>query len=118
MRHRSFAELRAHVEAQPGAREEIDAHKRAMRDAMKLAELRSSIDNGQQQQATATPDESHPSISSIEHEEDVYLSALRSYVEALGGELQLNAVFPDAIVTIVAAPSGSIQEEEPTGALK
>jgi hypothetical protein len=51
-------------------------------------------------------------VSRIEHEEDVYLSTLRAYVAALGGELQINAVFPDGKVTLVATqkeplPAGS-----------
>ncbi len=42
-------------------------------------------------------------ISRIEHEEDLYLSTLRSYVEALGGRLEVNAVFADGVVSLVAA---------------
>lgn len=36
-------------------------------------------------------------------EEDLYLSMLGGYVEALGGRLEVNAVFPDETVTLVAA---------------
>jgi transcriptional regulator with XRE-family HTH domain len=35
------------------------------------------------------------SISRIEHNSDLLLSTLRSYVEAMGGKLQLVAKFPD-----------------------
>jgi hypothetical protein len=42
-------------------------------------------------------------ISRIEHEEDLYLSTLRSHVAALGGELEVNAVFPDGKVALVPA---------------
>jgi hypothetical protein len=41
--------------------------------------------------------------SRIEHEEDLHLSTLRSYVAALGGELEVNAVFPDGKVALVPA---------------
>src|SRR5713226_1479337 len=34
-------------------------------------------------------------VSKIEHRTDVYLSALAGYVEALGGRLEIRAVFPD-----------------------
>lgn len=34
-------------------------------------------------------------VSKIEHRADMYLSTLRSYVEALGGELDLIVRFPD-----------------------
>ena len=42
-------------------------------------------------------------ISRIEHEEDLDLSTLRGYVAALGGQLEVNAVFPDGKVTLVPA---------------
>lgn len=38
---------------------------------------------------------SQAQISRIENQADLYLSTLRSYVEAMGGELQLRAAFPD-----------------------
>ena len=34
-------------------------------------------------------------ISKIEHRTDIYLSTLAGYVEALGGKLEIRAVFPD-----------------------
>ncbi|CAN5676099.1 hypothetical protein BH24CHL1_BH24CHL1_14550 [soil metagenome] len=50
------------------------------------------------------PDESNESgvtVSHINHHEDVYLSTLRSYIEMLGGELTINAIFPDQTVALV-----------------
>lgn len=41
-------------------------------------------------------------VSRIEHAKDVRLSTLRRYVEALGGKLEIRAVFPDG----VDAPDG------------
>jgi DNA-binding XRE family transcriptional regulator len=34
-------------------------------------------------------------ISKIEHRTDLYVSTLADYVEALGGKLEIRAVFPD-----------------------
>jgi DNA-binding XRE family transcriptional regulator len=34
-------------------------------------------------------------ISKIEHRTDIYISTLAGYVEALGGKLEIRAVFPD-----------------------
>ena len=34
-------------------------------------------------------------ISKLERRSDMYLSTLRSYIEALGGQLELRVVFPD-----------------------
>jgi hypothetical protein len=38
---------------------------------------------------------SQTNVSRVEHERDIYLSTLRGYIEALGGHLELVAVFPD-----------------------
>lgn len=46
-------------------------------------------------------------VASIEHEESEYLSALRNYVELLGGHLEISAVFPDRTVTLVPATDES-----------
>ena len=39
-------------------------------------------------------------ISKLEQRTDMYLSTLRSYVEAMGGALEIRAVFPDGTVKI------------------
>ena len=39
-------------------------------------------------------------ISKLENRTDMYLSTLRSYVEAMGGSLEIRAVFPDGDVKI------------------
>jgi transcriptional regulator with XRE-family HTH domain len=43
-----------------------------------------------------------PNVSRIEQEDDVYLSTLARYVEALGGRIEVRAVFPDETVTILS----------------
>ena len=45
-----------------------------------------------------------PTISKIERREDVNLSTLRRYIEALGGRLHITARFPDGAVEIEATP--------------
>jgi DNA-binding XRE family transcriptional regulator len=102
MRTRPFSELADKVRADPVRRQEIDAYKRAMRDVLALAELRATQGVTQQEMAK-TLGVSQANISRIEHEEDLYLSTLRGYVEALGGRLEVNAVFPDATVSLIAA---------------
>ena len=39
-------------------------------------------------------------ISQIENQEDVLVKTLERYVNALGGELEINAKFPDKVVTL------------------
>lgn len=40
-------------------------------------------------------------MSELERRRELYLSTLREYVEALGGRLELAAVFPDERVRVV-----------------
>jgi transcriptional regulator with XRE-family HTH domain len=39
-------------------------------------------------------------ISKLEKRSDMYLSTLRSYIEAMGGQLEIRAVFPDGEIMI------------------
>jgi transcriptional regulator with XRE-family HTH domain len=39
-------------------------------------------------------------VSRLEKRTDMYVSTLRSYIEAMGGQLQIKAVFPEAVVEI------------------
>jgi transcriptional regulator with XRE-family HTH domain len=57
---------------------------------------------------------SQANISRIEHEEDVYISTLRSYVEALGGRLELRAVFDDGTIDIAADGLYDATLDQPT----
>ena len=47
-------------------------------------------------------------VSRFERREDVRLSTLRSYVEALGGELRITATFPDRAPVELTTPVPSV----------
>ena len=66
--------------------------RRALRDALGLARIRAERKVTQAELA-ARLDRSQGNISELERRSDVYLSSLREYVEALGGELEVSAVF-------------------------
>ena len=97
-----FAELADQIKADPVRRERIAIGKRALEDALALAKLRDRQDITQKELAE-TLGVTQANISRIEHEEDLYLSTLRGYVAALGGELEIHAVFPDGKVALVPA---------------
>lgn len=67
--------------------------------AMSLAELRRARELTQTQLAEAL-ETTQPGVSAIERRTDLYLSTLRSYVEALGGRLEITAVFDDDPIPI------------------
>jgi transcriptional regulator with XRE-family HTH domain len=64
----------------------------ALRDAIALSELRHRRQVTQVELARRL-EIGQSSLSAIENRPDVYLSTLREYVEALGGSLELAAMF-------------------------
>lgn len=103
MKRRSFSELRAEIDADPERRARVDEMKHAMRDAVRLAQLREGHDVSQQEVA-GRMGVSQARVSQIEHGKDLYLSTLRNYVAALGGQLRVEAVFGNQTVWLTDPP--------------
>jgi len=74
-------------------------YRRAMEDAVALNKLRESR-NVTQVDLAAELGISQGNVSRMENRSEIYLSTLRSYVEALGGHLEIIAVFDDARVPV------------------
>jgi transcriptional regulator with XRE-family HTH domain len=68
-------------------------HHELRQEVESLRELRQIAGKAQADIAAAL-DIKQPSVSKIEKQADMYLSTLRSYVEAIGGELELNVKLP------------------------
>ena len=102
---RNFRELSAKIDSNPEARAEVEEYKQAIYDALALAQLREDSGVTQQQMAGALG-VSQSSVSQlesrIERREDLYVSTLGRYVAALGGHLELTAVFPERRVQLSA----------------
>ena len=81
-----------------------------LQEALALHELRQARGFTQTQLAAAL-DTKQSGISRIEHQTDLYLSTLSSYVEALGGRLELRANFDG-----VEIPIKSLEALEPVEA--
>jgi len=71
-----------------------------MRAELRLGELRVRRGLSQANIADALA-VSQPNVSRIEQEDDVYLSTLARYVAALGGHLEVQAVFPEETITLL-----------------
>jgi hypothetical protein len=65
------------------------------------ARYRRGVSNDVVQEALDSIDER---MSADERSEDLYLSALRYYVEALGGRLEVRAVFDDETIVVRREP--------------
>lgn len=72
----------------------VAAGVRALRDAIALNELR--VERGLTQVELAERlGKTQGNVSALERRDDLYLSSLREYVEALGGHLAISAVFEE-----------------------
>ncbi len=100
MATKNFNELRERARARdPDWDANVAERQRAIEDALALAELRQSRHVTQVQLAEQLGI-SQGNVSRLEARSDVYLSTLRSYVEALGGHLEIAAVFGDERVPV------------------
>lgn len=94
---RKFSELRSKMS--PEARARVDARVVATLQQLPLLELRKARNLSQQKLAEALKT-TQGEVSKIEHRTDLYLSTLRNYIEAMGGELDIIARFKDGAVRI------------------
>jgi DNA-binding XRE family transcriptional regulator len=92
-----FAELLARMPPERQAR--IEGMKQKMIAEMPLNELRHARGLSQKMLAE-TLHVRQPSIAKMERRTDMYLSTLRSHIEAMGGQLEIVARFPDGAVKI------------------
>lgn len=92
---RKFKELSDPIMADPKRRASIKRRRQeslAELVAYQLAELRKLRELTQSEVALALG-VTQPNVSFVENGTDVLLSTLRNYIEALGGTLEVNAVF-------------------------
>lgn len=83
----------------PERRRRVEAKKAELRAAMPLHELRLARAMPQQAIGQALHVK-QPAVAKLERRTDMYVSNLRSYVEALGGRLSIVAEFPQGNVAI------------------
>jgi DNA-binding XRE family transcriptional regulator len=84
----------------------VATYKRLMDAELRLADVRHRRGVSQATLSRAL-EVSQPNVSRIEQEDDVYLSTLARYVAALGGHLEVQAVFPDETITVLREPASA-----------
>jgi ribosome-binding protein aMBF1 (putative translation factor) len=97
MMAKKFSELRAKMTS--SAREQAQQQTQTMLAEMPLHELRRARGLSQKMLAE-TLHVQQPSVAKMERRTDMYISTLRSHIEAMGGELEVVAKFPDGTVKI------------------
>ena len=95
---RNYKELQAQMD--PASRSDNNQRVRAELERMALEELRSAKQLTQADMAEML-DVPQSSISRIERRADMYLSTLRNYIHAMGGVLQIQAIFPDGGAVVI-----------------
>ena len=94
---KKFAELRAKMA--PEAQARVEAKAQELLAEMPLNELRQARGLSQKVLAEVLHVQ-QPSIAKMEKRTDMYISTLRSHIEAMGGQLDVIARFPDGSVKI------------------
>ena len=94
---RNFEELRQQMSPESRARSRRRAEE--MMAELRLRELRAACEFTQQELAERLRTD-QPGVSRLERRSDVHVSTLADYVAALGGRLEILAVFPEGTVRI------------------
>jgi DNA-binding XRE family transcriptional regulator len=83
----------------PEQEEETRRYVKAVVESVKLNQLREARKLTQSNLASLLG-VNQGSVSKMEKRTDMYISTLRSFIQAMGGELQIRAVFPEGEVAI------------------
>ncbi|MGH2534393.1 MAG: helix-turn-helix transcriptional regulator [Thermomicrobiales bacterium] len=97
MRTHPWSEIRDRGKDSPERTARIEQYRRAMDTIIQLERLRTQRGLTQAELAGAL-NVAQSTVSKIERSDNPYLETIREYVEGLGGELRLVAVFPDEAV--------------------
>ena len=93
-----YSILRAKMK--PAARKKAAVKTKALLDAMPLQELRHARHLSQEQLAQ-TLSVKQAAVSKLERRTDMYISTLRNFIKAMGGDLEITAKFPDGAIQII-----------------
>ena len=94
---KNFKELQAKMSPERRARNEAAGAK--MIDEMALDELREARDLTQEQLARLLH-VNQAAVSKMERRADMYITTLQGVIKAMGGRLEIRAVFPNGVVRI------------------
>ena len=94
---KKFRDLRAKMS--PKSQAKANEKAQDLLSSLPLAELRQAMLLSQEQLA-AELNVRQPAVAKMEKKTDMYISTLRRFIEALGGQLDIRAHFPDGDVRI------------------
>ena len=106
-RNKSWREVRSQ---RPLNESRVETYRRVMDAQEQIAELLFAR-GVEDEQIMVALEAAHPPVAEDDEAEDVYLSSLTRFVAALGGHLELRAVFADASVTVLSTRSDEVGRE-------
>jgi ribosome-binding protein aMBF1 (putative translation factor) len=109
--HKPWSEISTKLRADPERRARIEQREQAIEAGLTISQLREA--RGATQESVAERMKvTQSNVSHFEHNPNIFLRSLADYVEALGGQLEIRAVFPDQVVTL-AVPGTQLQTPGP-----
>ena len=94
---KKFSELQAKMS--PAAKAEAARVAAELRKELPLHQLRQALKLSQEKVAEELG-VTQAAVSRLEHRPDLFVSTLRRFIEAMGGELEVRAHFPTGTVTL------------------
>src|SRR5712692_6214333 len=108
--HKPWSEISAKVRANPERRARIEQREQAIEADLTISQLREARGTTQENVAERM-NVTQSNVSHFERNPNIFLRSLADYVEALGGRLEIRAVFPEQVV--ILAVSGT--QRQPSG---
>ena len=112
--HKPWSEISAKLRSDPERRARIEQREQAIEAELTISQLREAR-GATQENVAEKMNVTQSNVSHFERNPNIFLRSLADYVEALGGQLEIRAVFPDQIVTI-AVPGPRRKSSSPSRA--
>jgi len=110
--HKPWSEFSDRLRADPERRARIEQREQAIEAELTISQLREAR-GATQENIAERMNVTQSNVSHFERNPNIFLRSLADYVEALGGQLEIRAVFPDQVV-ILTVP-GPRRKSSPPG---
>lgn len=97
--YKPWSEISSKLRADPERRARIEQREQAIEAELTISQLREARGSTQENVA-ARMNVTQSNVSHFERNPNIFLRSLADYVEALGGQLEIRAVFLDQVVTL------------------
>lgn len=97
--HKPWSEISTKLRADPERRARIEEREQVIEAELTISQLREAR-GATQENVAERMNVTQSNVSHFERNPNIFLRSLADYVEALGGQLEIRAVFPDQVVTL------------------